>query len=124
MPLQARRLQRLDKRVSIDSLEKAMFKTVGDGEPAPMMRWVRPSNFASRLARIATHPCGAKRHPRSSVFSTHSASNATSIQPFLGVALTKRPWAGRPRYEKAKLAPLILAPMGWKPAVRRIDQAQ
>jgi len=43
-----------------------------------------------RLARITNHPCGAKRHPRSSVFSIPSPSDATSIQSFLDVAQGRR----------------------------------
>ena len=53
-------------------------------------------NSGFRLARVTKHPCGAKRHPRSSVFSTPSESDATSIQSFLGVALGPPP--GRPRH--------------------------
>jgi hypothetical protein len=46
----------------------------------------RPFNSGFGPARITTHPCGAKRHPRSSVFSIIGVCDAASIQLFLGVA--------------------------------------
>jgi hypothetical protein len=47
------------------------------------MRSASLSNAESRLARIKTHPCGAKRHPRSSVF---YIPRIRSVRSFLGVA--------------------------------------
>jgi hypothetical protein len=40
----------------------------------------RPFNAGFGPAGITTHPCGAKRHPRSSVLSIAGASHAASIQ--------------------------------------------
>ena len=83
---QAREAQILDKRVSIDSLEKTMSKAVADGEPGADDAFGQTVQLRSRLVRI---PTPSVRREAPSVFIRvlyPRRSDAMSIQLFLGGA--------------------------------------